>query len=54
MNKNYNETIPAGQVLSVSLDEQGRPRAIASLRPVKRTGENVIRKVRQWILSGKR
>lgn len=37
-----------------TFDEQGRPRAIASLRPVKRAGKDVIQKVRQWVLSGKR
>ena len=32
-----------------TFDEQGRPRAVASIRPVKRANEKVKREIKQWL-----
>ena len=37
-----------------TFDEQGRPRAIADVRPVKRADREVLEKVRQWLAQSKK
>lgn len=32
-----------------TFDEQGRPRAVASVRPVRRADDKVVRKIEEWI-----
>jgi len=34
-----------------TFDEQGRPRAVASVRPVRRADDKVVENIREWILS---